>query len=189
MFDRHFNRKVIEDSFYQKPEDMEIPNLRPGFYAVSPHLVGGFNRKLVSFAHYLKYRNLKELYGKDYALKRENPYAKIILEYDKEFHESFTGEKVFVLPYQCTDIVDGINVYQGETFESLALNNVDRVFTHLEDLKSLSISQYHQIKKNSYKGPKLAIFESKFLTFSAQTEAILYKNRDNNSSSFQFIRK
>lgn len=183
---RYFNRQVVGGDFYQYAEDMQMPVLRPGFYAISPHLIGGASKGLTSFTHFLKRRDLKQLYGREYALKRENPYAKIVLEYDEEFCESFTGAKVFVLPYQYVDSFETlngqINIYHGENYDSLAENNISGVFAHLEDLQLLDIKQYHQIKKLYYSEPKLAVFENKFLTFKEQTEEVLADNKKNNMS-------
>ena len=181
---RYFNRQVVGGDFYQYAEDMELPVLRPGFYAVSPHLIGGYAKKLKSFADYLKWYDLKNIYG--YSLTKENPHAKIILEYDEEFYESFTSSKVFVLPYQYVDTYDvlagKVNIYHAENEISLAENKISSVFAHLEDLEPLDISDYHQAKKLYYSEAKLAIFKPKFLDFKAQTEEELGKNGNKNDT-------
>lgn len=184
MLNNRFNRKVVGGDFRQYSEDMKLPVLRPGFYAVSPHLIGGYAKKLKSFADYLKWYDLKKIYG--YSLTKENPHAKIILEYDEEFYESFTSSKVFVLPYQYVDTYDvlagKVNIYHAENEVSLAENKISSVFAHLEDLEPLDISDYHQAKKLYYSEAKLAIFKPKFLDFKAQTEEELGKNGNKNDT-------
>lgn len=183
--------EVVYATFYKRKGDFKIPKLKKGIYLTDPSLIGGSHEyRASSFTDYLHGKDLKKIFGKTtfFAETIENPYAKIILDYDGVFKEHFTGKKIYALPYKFMGTTNHflepskrLKIYSGETRNSLKQNGINSLFVHLEDLYLTKPKELKKVYKFYKNKKRLAIFEQKFLEFAQTTEEVLSNTKASNS--------